>query len=66
MMGKRMVASTIYTACLLADMQVTKREPHMYLETLPVIYDCYQDNWGWMTASMQARAAEFAPDPDYR
>ena len=36
-----------------------------YLETLPVIYDCYQDNWGWMTASMQARAAEFAPDPYY-
>ena len=36
-----------------------------YLDTLPVIYDCYQDNWGWMTASMQARAAEFAPDPYY-
>ena len=33
-----------------------------YLDTLPVIYDCYQDNWGWMTSSMQARAPEFAPD----
>ena len=35
------------------------------LDTLPVIYDCYQDNWGWMTRSMQERAAEYAPDAHY-
>ncbi len=36
-----------------------------YLDTLPVIYDCYQDNWGWMTGAMQERAADFAPDGHY-
>ena len=36
-----------------------------WLDTLPVIYDCYMDNGGWMTASLQARAAEFAPDRHY-
>ena len=36
-----------------------------YLDTLPVIYDCYMDNWGWMTASMRDRAEEYTPDPHY-
>lgn len=36
-----------------------------WLDGLPVIYDCYMDNTGWMTASMQARAAEFSPDKHY-
>ncbi len=36
-----------------------------YLDTLPVIYDCYADNWGWMTRSMQEQAAEFVPDTHY-
>lgn len=36
-----------------------------YLDTLPVIYDCYADNWGWMTRGMHARAEEFAPDAHY-
>ena len=36
-----------------------------WLDTMPVIYDCYMDNTGWMTASMQRRAAEFSPDPHY-
>ena len=31
--GVCQVASTIYTACLLADMEITHREPHMYLVT---------------------------------
>ncbi len=31
------------------------------LDALPVIYDCYMDNWGWMTQSHYDRAAEFAP-----
>ena len=32
-----------------------------YLDTLPVIYDCYMDNWGWMTQTLYDRAADFAP-----
>ena len=32
-----------------------------YLDGFPVIYDCYQDNWGWMTRSMQENAAPFVP-----
>ena len=30
-----------------------------YLEGFPVIYDCYQDGWGWMTAEMVERAEEY-------
>ena len=33
-----------------------------YLDTLPVIYDCYMDNWGWMTRALQQKAADFAPN----
>ena len=29
--GVCQVASTIYTACLLADLQITERQPHMYI-----------------------------------
>ena len=29
------------------------------LDCLPVIYDCYMDGWGYMTAAMQERAAEY-------
>lgn len=36
-----------------------------YLDGLPVIYDCYMDNWGWMTASMQDDAESYTPDPHY-
>ena len=31
------------------------------LDTLDVIYDCYQDGWGWMTESLYNKAEEFAP-----
>ncbi len=31
-----------------------------YFDTLPVIYDCYQDNRGWITEGLQAKAARFA------
>ena len=34
-----------------------------YLDTLPVIYDCYMDGWGWMTRASYERAAEFAATP---
>ena len=36
-----------------------------WLDGLPVIYDCYMDNTGWMTGAMQRRAAEFSPDKHY-
>lgn len=34
-----------------------------HLDALPVIYDSYIDNWGYMTASMQERAADYTGDP---
>ncbi len=37
-----------------------------YLDTLPVIYDCYMGGWGWMTETLQNRAGEFAPNEHYR
>lgn len=30
-----------------------------------VIYDCYRDNWGWMTASLQDKAPDYATDEHY-
>lgn len=36
-----------------------------YLDTLPVIYDCYMDNWGWIARQMQLRAVDFAPNVHY-
>ena len=35
------------------------------LDSYDVIYDCYRANWGWMTASLQAKAADYAPDEHY-
>lgn len=32
-----------------------------FLDRLPVIYDCYMDDWGWMTRSHYDCAADFAP-----
>lgn len=37
-----------------------------HLDTMPVIYDCYMDNWGWMTCSLQKKVAEYAPDAHYQ
>jgi len=36
-----------------------------FLDGFDVIYDCYQDNWGRMTKSMQDKAVEYAQDPHY-
>ena len=36
-----------------------------YLDTQDLIYDCYQDSWGWITRDFQERAAEFVPDQYY-
>ena len=38
------------------------------LETLDkydVIYDCYRQNWGWMTAALQDKAADYATNEHY-
>ncbi len=32
-----------------------------YLDTQDVIYDCYQDNWGWITRAFWEKADEYAP-----
>lgn len=34
-----------------------------YMDTLPVIYDCYQDDFGWMSRHMYDRAEEFVTNP---
>lgn len=34
-----------------------------HMETLPVIYDCYQQNCGWMSGHMFERIGEFVPNP---
>ena len=34
-----------------------------YLDTLPVIYDCYMDGSGWMDSAQYARIDEFIADP---
>jgi len=36
-----------------------------FLDTLPVIYDCFIGNWGWMTRSLQEKSAEYAPDEHF-
>ncbi len=33
------------------------------LDTLPVIYDCYQNNWGYMSERLYARIDEFITEP---
>lgn len=35
------------------------------LDGFDCIYDCYQDNWGWMTEAMQRKAGRYAPDAHY-
>ncbi|MBR2839524.1 MAG: HAD family phosphatase [Kiritimatiellae bacterium] len=35
------------------------------LDGFDVIYDCYRNNWGWMTAALKAKAAEYVPDEHY-
>ncbi len=43
----------------------TGLEVFRWLDGFPVIYDCYQDNQGWMTASMWEKAEVYAPSPFY-
>ena len=37
-----------------------------YLDTLPVIYDCYQDNAGWISRHLKARIDSTVKDPHFR
>lgn len=35
------------------------------LDRYDVIYDCYRENWGWMTAALQEKAPDYATDRHY-
>lgn len=35
------------------------------LDRYDVVYDCYRQSWGWMTAAQQAKAADYATDAHY-
>ena len=35
------------------------------LDRYDVIYDCYRQNWGWMTAALQEKAADYATNERY-
>ena len=33
-----------------------------HMDTLDVLYDCYKDNWGYVSRAMYERAADYIPD----
>ena len=35
------------------------------LDGFDIIYDCYRNGWGWITASLQQKAEEYTPDEHY-
>lgn len=41
----------------------TALEVYDYAESLGLFYDCYQDNWGYITEDFKRRAPTFIPDP---
>ena len=47
---------TVYSAEIPRDDAVAFLE---YLDSLPVIYDCYVDGWGYITAQMQDNAEDY-------
>ncbi|MBQ5972727.1 MAG: HAD family phosphatase [Oscillospiraceae bacterium] len=47
---------TVYSADISTDDSVSFLS---YLDTLPVIYDCYSEGWGYMTEAMQRAAADY-------
>ncbi|MBQ9726873.1 MAG: Cof-type HAD-IIB family hydrolase [Kiritimatiellae bacterium] len=55
--GRSLVRAEIPLATAVAVMET--------LDAFDCIYDCYQDGWGWMTAAMRDRAADYAPDAHY-
>ena len=52
--------SAIYRSELPLELALSVME---YLDTLPVIYDCYMDNWGWMTQRLYDQAEDYACSP---
>ena len=37
-----------------------------FMDTLPVVYDCFMDDAAWMTASLKSRINDVTDDPHYR
>ena len=35
------------------------------LDGFDIIYDCYRNGWGWITAALQQKAEEYTPDEHY-
>ena len=35
------------------------------LDGFDIIYDCYRNGWGWITAALQRKAEEYTPDEHY-
>lgn len=61
--GARVSDATDSEVLYTADLPLAQAiEVMRWLDTLPVIYDCYMDSQGWMTEALQRRAPEFAPD----
>lgn len=50
---------TLYSAEIPAKRAV---ELLRFMDGLPVIYDCYQDDWGWMSRSMYEKVYEYVSD----
>ena len=37
-----------------------------YLDTLPVVYDCFMDDAAWMTEALKEKIEDYTTDPHYR
>lgn len=62
--GAEVYDTATETALYRAEISPGKAEQVVdMLDTLPVIYDCYLDGWGYMPAPLYERAGEFVSDP---
>lgn len=62
-------AADVYSGEVIYKSEIPLRralELMRYLDTLPVIYDCYQDNAGWISAHLKARIDSTVKDPHFR
>lgn len=50
----------LHSALIPVDMAV---EMFAFMDTLPVVYDCYQNGWGWMERELYDKAEYFTEDP---
>ena len=55
--GTAIVREEIPLDAALAIMEILDRHD--------VVYDCYRQNWGWMTAALQEKASAYATDDHY-